>query len=53
MKVSKKFLAGLLLATAVTLGTAVGNVASARDFRSADVHPKDYPTVRAVVYAGD
>src|SRR3954467_4289681 len=53
MKVSKKFLAGLLLATAVTLGTAVGNVANARDFRSADVHPKDYPTVRAVVYAGD
>ena len=53
MKVSKKFLAGLLMATAVTIGSAVGSAAIARDFRSADVHPKDYPTVKAVVYAGD
>src|SRR5918995_407682 len=53
MKVSKKFLAGLLMATALTIGSAVGSAAIARDLRSADVHPKDYPTVKAVVYAGD
>ena len=53
MKVNKKFLAGLLMATALTFGSAIGSAAIARDFRSADVHPKDYPTVKAVVYAGE
>ena len=35
-----------------TLGLAAPTV-GARDFRSADVHPKDYPTVMSVKFMGD
>lgn len=31
---------------------SIGTVASAKQFRSADVHPADYPTVKAVDYMG-
>lgn len=47
MFMTKKFYAVAALATALLAGTA-----QARDFRSADVHPKDYPTVMAVDYMG-
>jgi TRAP-type C4-dicarboxylate transport system substrate-binding protein len=43
----KKILA-VVLASAFVVGTAV-----ARDFRSADVHPQDYPTVMTVKKIGE
>jgi tripartite ATP-independent transporter DctP family solute receptor len=42
-------LSGLILVTAITVAATT---ASARTFRSADVHPKDYPTVMAVNFMG-
>jgi tripartite ATP-independent transporter DctP family solute receptor len=44
MKLSKFFLSGI--AAVAALGLAGGAIA--KEFRSADVHPNDYPTVRAV-----
>lgn len=41
---------GLLASAAVVLASALP--AAARDFRSSDVHPKEYPTVQAVIYMG-
>ena len=43
-------LAGLIAVAALALTT---NTATARDFRSADVHAKDYPTNMAVKHMGD
>ena len=43
---AKKHMA-ILVASVMVCGTAL-----ARDFRSADVHPQDYPTVQAVNYIG-
>jgi tripartite ATP-independent transporter DctP family solute receptor len=37
-----------LLAMGAAIGLAFAGSATARDFRSADVHPTDYPTVEAV-----
>lgn len=37
-----------LLAISAAIGLAIAQPALARDFRSADVHPADYPTVEAV-----
>jgi len=34
------------------LALSTAGVTQARDFRSADVHPQDYPTVQAVTYIG-
>jgi tripartite ATP-independent transporter DctP family solute receptor len=48
MKLTK--LSALIATTAFALSTTV---AMARDFRSADVHPLDYPTVQAVKYMGE
>jgi tripartite ATP-independent transporter DctP family solute receptor len=39
------------LAGAALLAT-IGNAANAKQFRSADVHPAEYPTVKAVEYMG-
>lgn len=40
-------------AVAVALsGGALSGAATAKEFRSADVHPMDYPTVQAVAYMG-
>jgi tripartite ATP-independent transporter DctP family solute receptor len=47
MFMTKKFYAVAALASVLMAG-----VAQARDFRSADVHAKDYPTVTAVDYMG-
>lgn len=41
-----------LLAIAATLGLSLAAPTFARDFRSADVHPADYPTVEAVKAMG-
>lgn len=41
------------LAFAVAAALAVPVAASAKEFRSADVHPEDYPTVMAVKYMSD
>jgi tripartite ATP-independent transporter DctP family solute receptor len=50
MKLTLRKLASLLAVTAVaSAATLVG----AATFRSADVHPKDYPTVQAVIYMGE
>lgn len=46
----KSLVKGLLGAVFVSAVVATG--ASARDFRSSDVHPADYPTVQAVNYMG-
>lgn len=46
----KSLVKGLLGAVFVSAIAATG--ASARDFRSSDVHPADYPTVQAVNYMG-
>ena len=43
----------LLAAIAAAALCAIGAGAQARDFRSADVHAKDYPTNMAVKYMGD
>jgi tripartite ATP-independent transporter DctP family solute receptor len=40
------------LATAVALA-ALPALVGAKEFRSSDVHPEDYPTVRAVMHMGD
>lgn len=49
MKSKRQHLLGLVAAACIALcGTA-----SARDFRSADVHAKDYPTNMAVKYMGE
>ncbi|HET6220516.1 MAG TPA: TRAP transporter substrate-binding protein, partial [Dongiaceae bacterium] len=42
-----KILIGSLAAAAFAMGTA-----HAKEFRSSDVHPLDYPTVQAVMYMG-
>jgi tripartite ATP-independent transporter DctP family solute receptor len=44
MKLSKFFLSGIAVAAVIGLSGGV----IAKEFRSADVHPNDYPTVRAV-----
>src|SRR4051812_48141450 len=49
MKLEFKWLAGSALAAALA---ASAFVAHAKDFRSADVHPNDYPTVQAVNHFG-
>jgi tripartite ATP-independent transporter DctP family solute receptor len=41
----------LAVAIAAALGVATGSVA--KEYRSADVHPEDYPTVMAVKYMSD
>lgn len=41
-----------LCVVAALLPAMLVGVAQARDFRSADVHPRDYPTVQAVEYMG-
>src|SRR5215510_14112296 len=50
MRFKLKMLAAAIAATALALTAAV---ASAATFRSADVHPKDYPTVMAVNFMGE
>lgn len=45
-----RIVARALLGLAVAAGFA--GVASAKEFRSSDVHPMDYPTVQAVAYMG-
>jgi tripartite ATP-independent transporter DctP family solute receptor len=45
-----KMLAGALAATALAFTMSI---ATATTFRSADVHPKDYPTVMAVNFMGE
>lgn len=42
----------LLLAGVSVAASVISTSASARDFRSADVHPADYPTVLAVKHMG-
>ena len=48
MKSNMKKVLAVVMACALTVGTAV-----ARDFRSADVHPQDYPTVMTVKKIGE
>jgi tripartite ATP-independent transporter DctP family solute receptor len=50
MKLQLRQLAGLIAIAALTLTT---NAATARDFRSADVHAKDFPTNLAVKHMGE
>ena len=50
MKLKLKKLARLLAVTAVAYSATLVGAAT---FRSADVHPKDYPTVQAVIYMGE
>jgi tripartite ATP-independent transporter DctP family solute receptor len=50
MKLQLQQLAGLIATAALALTTSA---ATARDFRSADVHAKDYPTNMAVKHMGD
>ena len=47
MRLSKILIAPLAAAAALAMGTA-----HAKEFRSSDVHPLDYPTVQAVMYMG-
>ena len=47
MRLSKILIAPLATAVALAMGTA-----HAKEFRSSDVHPLDYPTVQAVQYMG-
>ncbi|HYG91107.1 MAG TPA: TRAP transporter substrate-binding protein [Azospirillum sp.] len=49
MKLSLRFARTLLLA-ACAAGALIATPVMARDFRSADIHPSDYPTVEAVRY---
>jgi tripartite ATP-independent transporter DctP family solute receptor len=42
-----------LLALVAALGVALSGTASARTFRSSDVHAKDFPTNQAVKFMGD
>ena len=51
MKISFGSVRTALLA-ACAAGVMLASPASARDFRSADIHPTDYPTVEAVRYVG-
>ncbi|WP_207457664.1 TRAP transporter substrate-binding protein [Azospirillum sp. SYSU D00513] len=51
MKISFGSVRTALLA-ACAAGAMLASPASARDFRSADIHPSDYPTVEAVRYVG-
>ncbi|MGX1143990.1 TRAP-type C4-dicarboxylate transport system substrate-binding protein [Bradyrhizobium ottawaense] len=44
-----KTLTGIIAAVALVLSAPL---ATARDFRSADIHPADYPTVEAVKFMG-
>ncbi|WP_088347147.1 MULTISPECIES: TRAP transporter substrate-binding protein [Rhodomicrobium] len=46
------FARGFRVLGAAALVAALSGAASAREFRSADVHPADYPTVKAVEYLG-
>ena len=48
MQLKLKTILGALLASVIATGTA-----NARDFRSADVHPLDYPTVMTVKKIGE
>lgn len=48
MQQKLKMLSGIVLASAFAMTTA-----QARDFRSADVHPLDYPTVMTVKKMGE
>jgi tripartite ATP-independent transporter DctP family solute receptor len=50
MKTRLKVLSGVIAATVFALAAPT---VGARDFRSADVHPKDYPTVMSVKFMGD
>ena len=50
MKFEFKKLSGLIVISALAV---TATTATARTFRSADVHPKDYPTVMSVLYMGD
>ena len=43
---------GMALLAACAAGALLAAPVSARDFRSADIHPADYPTVEAVKYMG-
>src|SRR4029453_14321289 len=45
-----KTLTGIIAAVALVLSAPL---ATAREFRSADVHPADYPTVEAVKFMGE
>jgi tripartite ATP-independent transporter DctP family solute receptor len=51
MHLGLKSLRNALLA-ACAAGLALATPVAARDFRSADIHPTDYPTVEAVRYVG-
>jgi TRAP-type C4-dicarboxylate transport system substrate-binding protein len=44
-----KTLIGIIAAAALAVSAPF---ATARDFRSADIHPADYPTVEAVKFMG-
>lgn len=44
-----KTLTGIITAVALAVSAPL---ATARDFRSADIHPADYPTVEAVKFMG-
>ena len=48
MQIKLKNILGVVLASAFAMGAA-----NARDFRSADVHPQDYPTVMTVKKIGE
>lgn len=48
MQQKNKMLSALLVASVFVASSAL-----AREFRSADVHPQDYPTVQAVQYFGE
>jgi tripartite ATP-independent transporter DctP family solute receptor len=50
MKLQCKKLSSLIVAA---LFAATATTGMARTFRSADVHPKDYPTVMSVLYMGE
>lgn len=50
MKFKLKKLSGLIVVTMIAM---TGTAAMARNFRSADVHSKDYPTNQAVKFMGD
>lgn len=50
MNFKLKKLSGLIVISMIAM---MGNSASARNFRSADVHAKDYPTNQAVKYMGE
>lgn len=47
-----KISGAVIAAAALLLGTALSLPAGAKEFRSSDVHPMDYPTVQAVAYMG-